>query len=94
MADEMELTAHRRTVEQLLDLVLQLRGELARDAAAPGTRETLRAIRELGERVERQRAALGERAEAGAPAERLGHVTGILEECRAIMAGRAPELGD
>jgi len=97
VTDEMERTAYRRSVEQLLDLALGLRGRVTRDAGAAAVDESMRAIRELGARVERQRASLGA-SEAGdvvgeQAANRLAHVTTIMDECHAILEERRAGRG-
>ena len=83
------------TVEQLLDLALQLRGAFAGGVPASGVREIERRVRELGRRAARQRAELMERdaAAVGPLEERLHHVGNILRECEALLAARPPESG-
>jgi len=90
--DEMERTAYRRSVEQLLDLALGLRGQVTRDAEA-AVDESLRVIRELGARVERQRASLGASVAGEQAADRLAHVTNIMDECHAILEERRAGRG-
>ena len=95
MTGEMEQRAYRRTVEEMLDLALKLRGELAQDTGAPGVHETARQVRELGRRAARQRTELLDRDEAAvAPLdERLRHIANIMRECEALLATQPPESG-
>ena len=87
--------AYRRSVEEMLDLALALRGRVAQGADHDEARAILREIGELGERVKRWREAFPELPGLEAVVdERLRHVTNIVRECTAILgqrpAGREP----
>ncbi len=86
--NDLVLDEYGRSVEQLLDLALQLRRALVRDPDRVAATVVMEAVRDLGLRIVELQAALDDQPEGCSIVERLEHAGNILLECRALLQDR------